>query len=99
MAEVRIHHADRVGQRRMEAGHHRGAETEFARPVYHLHASRLRELVGNLSGAIRRVVVHDDELEIEAGLGGGGEEGLGQLGQPVALVVGGHDHAEVRPPG
>ncbi len=65
MAEIRVHHADDVRRRDAEAGHNRRAESQLARPVHDAHAMAPRQVVGHCAGAVRRVVVDDDEFEFD----------------------------------
>ena len=66
MAEVRVHDADDVRGRDAEARDDGGAEAELAGAVNDLHPPRPRQLVGDRAGAVRRVVVDDHELELDA---------------------------------
>ena len=74
MTEVGVHHADDVRGRDAETGDDGRAEPELAGAVNDLHPPRARELVGDRAGAVRRVVVDDHELELDAVLAAGVEE-------------------------
>jgi hypothetical protein len=63
--------------------------------VHDLNAVRARQLVGNGSGPIRRVVVHDDQLGVELLVRICAEHRDHELRQTVALVVRRDDDREV----
>ena len=91
MTEIRVHHADDVARRGVEALDHRGPEPELAAAMNHRQRKSRRQLVGERAGTVRRVVVDDDELAVDAVLTPHAGGRFHQLPQPIALVVGGDD--------
>ena len=57
-----------------------------------------RQIVGQRAGAVRRAVVDDDQLAVDAVRGEHLEDRLDQLAEAGALVVGGHDDGEPHAP-
>ncbi len=57
----------------------------------HLDAMPAREIVGERAGAVRRVVVDDDELAVEAPRRVRGKHRGDEIAETIALVVGGDD--------
>ena len=53
-----------------------------------------REVVGERAGAVGRVVVDDDQLAVDARGGVRARRRVDEIGQPIALVVGGNDDRE-----
>ena len=98
MAEVRIHDANDLCRRRVKAFHNRCAQSQLARAVNDGDAVLARKFIGDCSGAIRRVVVDDDELELDSVLRARRKQRPRQLRDAIALVVGRHDHGQVRWP-
>ena len=91
MGEVGVHLEDVVVALRegiLEAGEVGGAEPQLARTVQDVDpaGARALQLVGDLPGPIRRVVVDDQHGEIALG-----ENRADQVGQILALVVGGNN--------
>ena len=66
MRIVRVHRQDTIRPGRQglfESGNVRRAQPQLAGAMNHRHARILgRHLVGNEAGAVRRVVVHDDDV-------------------------------------
>ena len=94
MAEVGVHGADDAGGCNLETGDNRRTRAELAaRWMTRTRSSRVN--LGNGAGAVRRIVVDDDELQFESVLGAGLEECPRQLRDPAALVVGRHYHCQI----
>ena len=89
------HDADDLSGRHREPLDDRGAQPQLTRAMDDPHRVRTREIVGDRARAVRRVVVHDHELERQMRPLGRVEQGLDQLGQPISFVVGRHDHGEI----
>jgi hypothetical protein len=93
--EVGVHLEDQVGpvgERHVEAGEVGAPESLLVRPVEHADALDLPgQAIGDLTGAVGRVVVHDQDRVLEPGAlqlrQGGPNERLDVLG----LVVGRED--------
>ena len=95
MAQVGVDDADDLRFGRGEAFDHGRPQTELAGPVDHADREAAEgELVRHLPGPVRRIVVDDDELAVDAGPVVRGEDRAHQFGQPVAFVVGGHHEGE-----
>ena len=77
-----------LGERALEARDVGGAEAELGGPVDDLGAERLRER----AGAVGRVVVDHDDVEVLAGERGPGA--LDHAGEAVRLLVGGEDEPD-----
>ena len=96
MAEVGVHDADDVG-----AARRRTPTTAVPSPSLPARwmtciAMRARQLVGDRAGAVRRVVVDDHELERRRRAGAhASNSAVDEFRQPIALVVGRHDHRQV----
>jgi hypothetical protein len=96
MTHIRVYHTD---DRRMRSGgafDHCGAETKFARAMNDPNPVRGRERFGDLARSVRRIVVDDDQLGVEAFAAIRIKDGVHQLRQSVALVVGRNDETERR---
>ena len=59
-----------------------------------LNYAKVATKVGDLAGSVRRIVVDDDQLAVDAGAVVRREYRAHQFGQPVAFVVGGHHEGE-----
>jgi hypothetical protein len=95
VAEVRVHHTDDAGRRHLKTSHDRGTQPQLPGTMNDAHPMDPGKVVRDVPGAIRRVVVDDDELELDTVSRARGENFLHQFGEPVALVVGREDHGEV----
>ncbi len=96
MAEIGVDDADDRRPRRLESFDNRRAEPELAAAMNHLDPVPRRELVSERPGSVRRVVVDDHELAVEASLRVRGEYGLDEIREPIALVVGRDDDGQGR---
>ena len=94
MTQVRIDHADDGRARGFEACDDRGPESEFAAPVNDLQLVLPGELISQRPCAVWRVVVHDNQLGIESGRPVRTKHCRHEIGEPIALVVGGNDDGE-----
>ena len=87
MGKIRIHGADqfRAGyQGAAEACRVGCAQAQFARPMDDLYAGiNPRQLIRQRTGPIRRVVIHDDDIQHNRQAANGGDHGP----QVFALVV------------
>ena len=98
MAQVRVHDAEDLAARGREAVDDGGAEPQLARPVHDADAVPRRQIVGQRAGAVRRTVVDDHQLAVDAVRGEHLEDRLDQLTETGALVVGRHDDGEAHAP-
>src|SRR5205814_4374839 len=73
---------------------HRRAQAKLAGAMKHADGEARGEIVGQRPGSVRRVVIDDDELAVDAGGVIGIEDGAHEFWKPVALVVGGNDQRE-----
>ena len=91
MREVGVHLEDEVVavlERPLEPGDVRPSQAILRHPVQHVHPRLVRrELVGQLPGAVGRVVVHHQDLEARVLQQDRGDD----LREVLALVVGGDD--------
>ena len=94
MAQVRVDDADDRRSGRLESFDDRRPQSELAAAMNHLNPVLLREVVGNGAGAIRRVVIHDHQLAVEATLRVRLEHRPDQIPEAVALVVRGDDDGQ-----
>ena len=94
MAHVGVDDADDGRGRRFEAFDDRSPEAELASPVQHGDPMTPGEVVGEGTRAVRRVVIHDDELTVEPVGRIRGEDRLDQIGEAVAFVVSGNDDGD-----
>ncbi len=81
-------------RRRLESFDDRRPEPELAAAVNDLDAVPRREIVGQRAGPVRRVVVDDHELAVEAPLRVRRKHGLDEIREPIALVVGRDDDGQ-----
>lgn len=95
VAKVGVHDTDDVRGRDGEPGHHGGTETQFPGAVHHPHAPRGRELIRERTGAIRRVIVDNDQFEGKLRRVGGCKNGVHEFRQPGPFVVRGHDDRQI----
>ena len=94
--EVGVHLADdvdRLVNRALDAVDVRAAEPASIGPVHDVDAARMlaREVVRDLAGAVRRLVVHDEHADV-----GLLQQALDQRRQVLALVVGRDDDERAR---
>jgi hypothetical protein len=94
MAQVGVDHADDFGVAGLEALDDRGAEPELAGAVNDLDRIARREIVGDAARSVRRIVVDDDQVALDAARLIGVENGFHEIGQAVALVVGRRDERQ-----
>ena len=94
MAEIGVDDPDDRRPRRLEPFDDRRPEPELAAAMNHLDPVPRRELVSQRPGAVRRIVVDDDELAVEASLRVRGKHGVDQVPEPIALVVGRDDDGQ-----
>ena len=87
VTHVGVDDADDGGRRSREPFDDRGAKSELAGSMDHANPVPRRELVRERTGAVRRVVVDDDQLGIEPFGAVGGKDRRHQLRQSVTLVV------------
>ncbi len=92
VAQVGVDDADDGGFRRLEALDDGGAEPELAAAVNHLHSMAPRQFIGERAGAVRRIVVDDDQLGVEAGAPVGVENRGDEIAEAIAFVVSGNDN-------
>jgi hypothetical protein len=94
VAEIGIHHADDRCGRASETVHDGGAEAQLARSMdrHEARTNLSRQLVDDTAGAVGGIIVHDDQLTVEAGAFENREYGSHQLSDACALVVRGDDH-------
>src|SRR4051812_7422399 len=90
MTEIRVDDADDRCTCRGEAFDHRGTEPEFACTVQHFDPVSEGELVSQHAGAVRRVVVNDDDLPLDTGGPARRENCFNEILQAIAFVVGWH---------
>ena len=95
MAQIRVDDAEQRRRRDFEAGDNGRAESEFPGAMDDTQPPRPRQIIGERACAVGGVVIDDDELERDARAVARLEQPAHQLGQPVALVVGGNDHRDV----
>ena len=91
MAEVGVDDSDDGRAGGFESGNDGRAEPELPGPMDDGDAILSREVVRDPSGAVRRVVVDDDELAIDSPVRIASKDRVDQIRQPLALVVGGND--------
>ena len=96
MAQVGVHHAEHVAGGRGEPGHHGAAQAELARPVHDADRKFARQAVCERPGAVRGIVVDDDELRGEMSSAEHVEDGPHELFQALALVVSRDDDRDRR---
>jgi hypothetical protein len=87
MTQIGVDHADDLGVARVEPLDDGGAQTELAGTMDDLDGIPRRQVVGDAARAVGRVVVHDDEIAVDAARLICVEHGLDEIGQAVALVV------------
>ena len=87
MTQIRIDDADNRRGRGSKSFDDGRAQPELAATVQHRNAVPGREFVSNRTGAIRRVVVDDDELAVEPFSGIGGKDLPYEVRKPIAFVV------------
>jgi hypothetical protein len=96
MAQIGVDHADDLRRRRGKTFDDGRTEPELAGAMYDGDREAERQPVGDVAGAIRRVVVDDDELTVDAARGVGGEDRPHELWKPFAFVVSGDDECKRR---
>tara|TARA_B100001765_G_scaffold190697_1_gene137576 strand:- start:397 stop:726 length:330 start_codon:yes stop_codon:yes gene_type:complete len=95
VTEVGIHDTEHITLRRRKSLHDGTSETKLARPMYDLHVVvLLRQLVGDFTRSIWRIVVHDDDLSANAYASKDAGDGVDQFGELLALIVSGNDDRE-----
>ena len=94
MAQIRVNDANDLCRRGAESFDHSGAETELAGAMDDADWPLECQAVGDLTGAVRRVVVDDHQFARDAGAVVGGKDRAHELGQPVAFVIGGDHEGE-----
>ena len=87
MAPIRVDHADNWRPSRIASLDDRRPEPELAAAVNHLDAMPRCQIVGQRPGPVRRIVVHDDELTVEAPPGERRKDGVDEIPEAIALVV------------
>ena len=94
MTQVGVDDSDNRRPRRLEPLDDRRPEAELAAPVDDLDAVTSRKIVGQCAGAVRRVVVDDDELAVDAPRAVRRKHGGNEIPEPIALVVGRNDDGQ-----